>query len=187
MPESEETPSVIRQAEPTSDDTPLGEPGQKALNAMKEELKSARADLRTARTAEAELQELREANQTESEKALEAARAEGDQSARTEMGSQLLTARVELAILKSEDARKLADPSDALVFIDVGDVVDKDGAVKVKALTAAIDALIEAKPHLAASTSQRVPKVPGGPRTPGTPEPGPGKERLMAAFADAEK
>lgn len=170
---------------PENGDQPLGEQGQRALVAMKDELKTAKAELREAKAAQEELKKLREANQSEAEKALEAARAEGDQTARTEMNGQLLAARVELAILKSDDAKKLADPSDALVFIDAAEITDSDGNVKAKALTSAIDTLLAAKPHLAAG-AKRVTQVPGGPRTPGAPEPGPGKDRLLAAFADAE-
>lgn len=170
---------------PDNDNPELGEKGEKALTAMKEQVKTLKAEARKTKDLEAEVSKLREANASEAEKALEAAKAEGDQGARTELGSQLTSLRVELAVLKSEDTKKLADPDDLLVNVTVDDITDGNGHVDPKALTAAIDDLLTRKPHLAA-TARRVPQVPGGPRQPGAPDPGPGKARIAAAYAQKQ-
>jgi len=62
-------------------------------------------------------------------------------------------------------AGKLADPGDALALLDTAALVGDDGAVDTAALTAAIDALVTAKPYLAAAGP--------GPRTP-APDPSQG-------------
>jgi len=179
-------PTPEPSADPTPDENPdLGEKGEKALAAMKEQVKTLKVEARKAKELESEVAKLREANASEAEKALEAAKAEGDQGARTELGSQLTSLRVELAVLKSEDTKKLADPDDLLVNVNVDDITDGNGHVDPKALASAIDDLLARKPHLAAN-AKRVPQVPGGPRQPGAPDPGPGKNRISAYFAGAE-
>jgi len=85
------------------------------------------------------------------EQALEAARAE----ARAE-AIKAANARILKSELKALATGKLADPSDAALYLPLDDfTVSDDGAVDSDALTAAIEALLEKKPHLAAQKQTR--------------------------------
>lgn len=146
---------------PPADDTPLGEAGEKALSAWKERAKAAEARAKQADAFEAELAELRKASQTEAERAVEEARTAGRSEAEAEIGARLRSASLELAVLRSAGSR-FADPADALQFLSPADLVGADGEVDARALGAAVDALLEAKPYLAAGSPP--PRVPRGPR-----------------------
>ena len=123
----------------------------------------ARKHEREAKAARKEAEQLRTANQSEAEKALNLARDEGAKATRDELTPDLTKARLELAVLRSAGT-KLADPGDALRFIDPADVSKDDGTVDPKRLVAEIDALIVAKPYLAAEYKPGPPAVAGGPR-----------------------
>lgn len=86
------------------------------------------------------LQAIEEEHKSESEKALDTARQEGHDAAEAEFTSQLLAERI-----MRRATGKLADPSD-VILIDFSTIDDADD---VKQIDAAIDALLEAKPHLA--------------------------------------
>lgn len=123
-------------------DPDLGEGGQKALAAERK----ARSDAEKANKAlQAKLDKLTADNQTEMEKALAAARDEGTASERARSNKVAIAAAVKVAA-----GDKLADPEDALAFLDLDsfDVAD-DGTVDSKTITSAIDELVENKPHLA--------------------------------------
>lgn len=123
----------------------------------------ARKHEREAKAARKEADALRTANQSEAEKALELARQEGETAARASLAPELATARLEAAVLRSAGT-KLADPADALRFIDAATVTTDDGIVDTKKLGAAVDELIAAKPYLAAGFKPGPPGVAGGPR-----------------------
>lgn len=123
---------------------------------------AARKHEREVKKLRTENDNLRKANQTEAEAALEKARNEGAQSARTELGSELTKTRLELAVIKSVGA-KFADPADAALFLDVDSVTDDKGTVDQTALGRAVDKLLEAKPYLAAAGGGTT-RVPQGAR-----------------------
>lgn len=129
----------------------------------------ARKHEREAKKARQEAETLRQQHQTAEEKAIEEAVARGRQEKETELGGQVLTLRMENAVLRSKEAKRLADPSDALLLLKPDDLVTDDGTVDAKKLGAAIDALLDQKPYLAAAGS--TPKVPSGARTPAGAEP----------------
>jgi len=156
--------------EPTTDDAPatgdddgaaaLGDAGKQALDRMKAERDEARKEAKRVTALEAELQKVRDANATDAEKAINAAKAEGAAEATTRANERILRAEV-----RAIATGKLADPSDALNMIDLTDFkVNDDGEVDAKAVAKAIDELLAAKPYLAAESGPRVPGVPVGAR-----------------------
>lgn len=120
----------------------LGDKGKKALDAMKAKLK---AERERRRTAEAKLHK-------------EPAGDDADQiQAKAE---QAATAKANARIVRSEiraaAAGKLADPKDALKFLDLDQFeVDEDGQVDEDEVADAIDDLVKNKPYLAAATAKR--------------------------------
>ena len=128
--------------EPIEGEEALGDPGKKALNAMKEQRKA--AEIR-AREAEAERDALKA--KLEGREAEYAAEVEKNKT----RNEAILRAE-----LKAAAKGKLADPADAALFIDLkGFEVDGNGDVDTDALNAAIDDLIARKAHLAAAPQRR--------------------------------
>lgn len=136
----------------TSGADALGDAGKKALDAMKAERKTAKDE---AAAAKQELADYKAAvalkDKPAEEQALEAARAE----ARTE-ATTLANKRILRSELKALATGKLADPTDAALYIDLDDfTVNDDGETDTDALNEAIDTLLEKKPHLAAQKQNR--------------------------------
>jgi hypothetical protein len=105
-----------------------------------------RKNERELKAARRELDKLREANQSESERAIAAAKAEGRSEALTVANARLVSAAVLTAA-----AGKLADPTDATALLDLeGFDVDEDGNVDTAAIDKAVAALLKSKPHLSA-------------------------------------
>lgn len=133
----------------------LGDGGKKAIAAeraaAKEAEKARKAAEKRASDLEERLAKIDEANQTESEKALEKARKEAAEAARVEVlatsNERLLKAEVRAAA-----GGKLADPEDAVRLLDLGDFsVGDDGDVDRTPIDKAITDLLETKPYLAAN------------------------------------
>lgn len=136
----------------------LGEAGQRALAAER----AARQDADRARKAlEKELADLRTQSMTDAEKAVAKAKEEGRTEALAAANERLLKAEV-----RAVAAGKLADPSDAIRFLDLGDFkVDDDGNVDTKVIGKAIDHLLKEKPYLApGKTGKPSGSGDGGPR-----------------------
>jgi multidrug efflux pump subunit AcrA (membrane-fusion protein) len=149
----DETISETTEApEPVEGEEALGDPGKKALDALRKELRAAEKAAREAR-AEAE-QVRREAelrDKPAEEQALEQARAEARAEAMTAANQRILRSE-----LRAAAAGKLADPSDAALFLDLSQFeVGADGDVDSDALNDAIADLISRKPHLAAVKPNR--------------------------------
>lgn len=122
----------------------LGDAGKKALARMKERLRNERAARR-----EAERRLTENAPADDPERIRSEARAEATREA---------NARIVRAEIRAAAAGKLADPADALAFVDVDQFdVGDDGSVDQTDIDDAIRELLAAKPHLAA---QRGPKTP---------------------------
>lgn len=141
-------------ADPPSEDPPpvdLGDAGKAAIKAERDRAKAAEAALKKLQK---EHEELRAANQTDAERALEEARAEGRQAALDEAAD--LRATAHRRILEAEVIRaaagKLADPADAVRLLDLE--VPDDGEVDTEAIEAAIAELVDQKPYLAATVRQ---------------------------------
>lgn len=145
-------------APPATDGTPdpagadqLGDAGKKALDAMKEREKAARA---AAREAQAEVERLRSemaaANQTAEERAREEARREARAEADARANERILKAEIRAAA-----TAKLTDPADALRFLDLSQFdVSNDGDVDAALITEAINDLLAARPYLGRQAAQ---------------------------------
>lgn len=124
----------------------LGDAGKKAIDAMKAERKTAvdaaKAEKKRADALQAQIDSL---NKPAEEIALDKARQEG----RTE-AAKAADVRLVRAELKAAAAVKLANPADALAFINPTKFeVDADGEVDSDALNKAIDDLLIERPYLA--------------------------------------
>jgi hypothetical protein len=126
----------------------LGDKGREAL--AKE--RQARRDAEKARkAAERELADLKAKSaagqqQDDAAKAAEQARRDAEDTANKRANERILRAEVRAAA-----AGKLADPADALAFIDMSQFeFCDDGSVDADEITEAISDLLKRKPHLAA-------------------------------------
>src|SRR5690606_5968878 len=121
----------------------LGDPGKRALDAMKEERRLAREEASRWKSEFESLKAKIEGKEAEYQAAQERAKVEAE--ALSKANERILKAE-----LRAEAAGKLADPSDALRFLDLsGFEVGPDGDVDKKAIAEAIDDLIKTKPYLA--------------------------------------
>lgn len=122
------------------------------------------AERRKRQQLETDIDKLRKAQMSESEKAMAEAKAEGRKAALSEVSSRLLAAEV-----RAVAADRMADPADAVHLLDLDGLVDDEGTVDTKALIARIDALLVDKPYLAKSGAARAAaaKAPQGARPDG--------------------
>lgn len=134
----------------------LGDPGRKALDTMKAQRaaakKSAREAAARAAAAEATIAQLQakiDGREAEHQAEQDRARVESDAIAQ----AHTLIKKAEVRALA---AGKLANPEDALVFLDLDELeVDQDGAVDRAQIEDAIGDLISARPYLAAEGQSR--------------------------------
>jgi hypothetical protein len=132
---------------PPQGDDGLGEAGKKALDA---ERATRRAAERRAKELESELTKFRESSMSEQEKAIAAAKREAITEATSTFNKRLVAAEVRAAA-----AGKLADPEDAIRFLDLDQFkANDDGDVDKKAITKALDELVKTKPYLAAGATR---------------------------------
>lgn len=125
----------------------LGDAGKKALDAERAERKKAE---RRAKDLDAELVKFREASMSEQEKAVEAARREARAEALQSVNQRLVAAEVRAAA-----GGRLADPEDAVRFLDLEQFpVSDDGEIDTRAIAAAVDGLVKQKPYLAAGATR---------------------------------
>lgn len=131
-------------------------------------------------TLKQQLTELQQANQSESEKALNAAKDEGRKEARIEAGQA-----VALEVFNGAAGRRNADydTAPALSLIDLKKFVKDDGSVDRDAIKNAVEQIVPEK------VEQKVaPSFGGGARKTDTkPEATPGIGRLRAAYSDTAK
>lgn len=146
----EETPEGAEDKDPEGAEQ-LGDPGKKALDAMKERVK---AERQKRRDVEAELERLR----------AEAAKKPGDEQPTPEQiraeaekaATQKANARIVRSEIRAAAAGKLADPKDALTFLNPDQFeVDENGEVDPDEIAEAIDELLKNKPYLAAQGGKR--------------------------------
>lgn len=140
----------------------LSDAGKQALDRMKAKWKEAD---RLAKEREAALAELQaKADGREAEHQAEIERRKVEEDALAKANERILKAEV-----RANAAAKLADPADALRFIDLSEFeVGTEGDVDAEAISAAIDDLLKSKPYLAAQGgSGPVFESPGSHREPG--------------------
>lgn len=150
-------------AEQQEESSPLGEAGEKALAQFKARARAAERRVKELEPFEAQAREVEERSKTELEKAVERARRQAAEEVKAEYESRLARDRLTAALVRRAFG-VLADPDDAPLFIDL-DQLDPDDT---GALDAAVAALAQRKPHLAA-TATRTTGFDGGPR--GAPPP----------------
>jgi hypothetical protein len=150
--EVQDTETETAAAETTAGESDLGDAGKKVLEKVRLEKKQAIADARAALArAEAAEAALAAKDKPAEEVALDAARAE----ARTEANKKA-NERILRADLRAAATGKLADPSNAALYINLADfTVSDDGETDSDAIDEAITDLIARKPHLAAQKQSR--------------------------------
>lgn len=132
-----------------SGEAALGDAGKKALDAMKQKWKDAD---RAAKDAAAERDALKAAAEgREAEHKAEQDTQRIKDEALAAANERILKAEVRVAA-----AGKLADPADALRFLDLSSIeVGEDGEIDAATIASAIDDLLTQKPYLAAQSSTR--------------------------------
>lgn len=150
--EEVETQDTEQESEQDEGQESLGDAGKQALDRMKAQRNAERLK---ARTAQQELDrikaELALKDKPAEEQALEQARVEARQEAQKAANRRILRSE-----LKAAATGKLADPSDAHLYINLDDFdVNDDGEVDSDAFNEAISDLLERKPHLAAQKQSR--------------------------------
>jgi hypothetical protein len=155
----------------------LGDAGKQALDRMKQERNEAKAAAKAEREArealQIEVEKLK--NNGEEDKAAKAIR-EAEAAA-----TQKANLRIASAELRAAATGKLADPADALAFIDPKSIeVNDSGEVDAEAVAAAITDLLSKKPHLAAQGKRFQGSGDGGAR-PSTPKRAASIEEAIAA------
>lgn len=133
--------------EPNGDDDALGDKGKKALDAMKAKEKATRAEARKLREElDALKAQLASQGKSEEERAAEEARRNAESEALSKANERILKSEVRAAA-----AGKLANPKDALAFLDLSQFeVDANGDVDAEEISDAITALLSERPYLAA-------------------------------------
>lgn len=132
----------------------LGEPGKRALDAMKSKWQTERDQRRDLerQLEEAKAPKVAEGDQPDPD----AIRAEAAREATAKANKRILRSEI-----KAAAARKLNDPADALAHLDLDAFeVDANGDVDASEISDAIEDLLTRKPYLAASTSR--PRFEGG-------------------------
>lgn len=129
----------------------LGEAGKSALQAERTRARAAEA---RAKAAEKERDELREANQSESEKALAAARKEGEAAARATSAPKLVAAEFKAAAVGRMTAEQL---SGFLEDLDLTKYLTEDGEVDTERVAKKVNLLAPEK-------SEQAPSFNGGAR-----------------------
>ncbi len=136
MAENESTDSTTAGEDANNDDSAteqtdgLGEAGKRAIDRMKAERDDAR---KQARAHERELERVRAATLSESERAVAEARQQGRQEAAVEAGKRLARAEIRAAA-----AGKGLDVADLLEDLDLSRFVGEDGEPDDKAISKAI-------------------------------------------------
>lgn len=132
------------QDDDTGDAAALGDKGKRALARMKEKLKAERAKRRKVEQQISSRDGGDESNP-------ETIRRQAEQAATAKANTRIVRSEVRAAA-----KGRLADPRDALTFIDLDQFeVDENGQVDEDEITDAIDDLLKNKPYLAAATAKR--------------------------------
>lgn len=149
-------------APPAAPDTTDSDPDAGAKKALESERASRREAEKAAKRLEAELAELRKAQMTDQEKALDDARNEARTEVETRLRERLLSAEVRARV-----AGRSIDPDLVATLVDRKSLKWDGDDVDVESLERQITKILEAKPYLALSDQPGTPappRVPTGPR-----------------------
>ena len=142
-----------QQSQPAaSDDTALGEAGQKALAAERKARQDAE---RAAKVAQRELDNLKRSQMSETEKAIALARDAGKAEATTQFGVRLAQAE-----FKAAAAAKQVDITELLDDLNMSRFLTEDGEPDATAISQAVDRFAKAAPQ-----GEKPPNFDGGPRS----------------------
>lgn len=142
---SDATDTTDTDADDTDGEDALGDAGKQALDRMKAKLKVERERRIAAEEKAAAAGDADDADRV---------RREAETAATAKANTRIVKAEIRAA-----SAGKLADPADALAFLNPADFeVDDDGDVDTSEIAAAIDDLLRRKPHLAAQGGASRPK-----------------------------
>lgn len=171
---------------PVDPDNPLGPPGEKALEAFKERARLAEAEVKRLALIEAEFNDLRSAQMSEHDRALEQARLDADAAARADVlgavNERLFVSEVRLAAraelpaadgktVRLSDPSLLDDPEVARRLLGLAEIpVTPTGDIDAEAISAAVAALAASKPSLTASATPPAGSADQGARTPPAPK-----------------
>ncbi len=159
-------PAVVPAPDPSAPDVPegLGDAGKKALDAMKAERNAA---LAASKAAERELEQLRSANLSESEKAIAAARRAGADEVTERLHARVRRAEVKLALARAGAVPSLIeDLAGAAEFV----ALKVDDTDQVTGLDDALKAHRSRVPDAYRAPATPGPgSVDGGPRASGAP------------------
>jgi hypothetical protein len=166
----DETPTEENGAE-AAGDAQEAEPGGKQeepfdrkkfeaeLRKKNSEAANLRKRLKELEPAAAELQRIKDAEKTESERLNEQLQRAQEQVAKTRQ--RLVRTQVQALAMSS-----FADPEDAVGALDLDSYIDSDGDIDEAAIKADLDALLERKPHWAKTAQpQEGPRRPAPDRT----------------------
>ncbi|MFI8191350.1 hypothetical protein ACIF8T_21445 [Streptomyces sp. NPDC085946] len=154
----------------TADDAQEAEPGGKQeepfdrkkfeaeLRKKNSEAANLRKRLKELEPAAAELQRIKDAEKTESERLNDQLQRAQEQVAKTRQ--RLVRTQVQALAMTA-----FADPEDAVGALDLDSYIDSDGDIDEAAIKADLDALLERKPHWAKPQPQEGPRRPAPDRT----------------------
>jgi hypothetical protein len=129
----------------------LGDPGKKALESMKERLRTERERRKAAETERDQLKGTGDANDPER------IRSEADRAATGRANARIVRSEVRAAA-----AGKLTNPRDALAFLDLTQFeVDEDGQVDETEIADAIEDLLKERPYLGTAAKAPEPRFQG--------------------------
>lgn len=128
------------------------------LRKKNSEAANLRKRLKDLEPAAAELQRIKDAEKTESERL-------NDQLARANEQIGKTRQRLVRAQVQALATAGFADPEDAFGALDLGSYIDSDGDIDEAAIKADLDALLERKPHWAKTQPPEGPRRPAPDRT----------------------
>ncbi|MFF7329647.1 hypothetical protein [Streptomyces sp. NPDC008150] len=154
----EETTTAEQDGAESTDDAQEAESGEERpfdrkqaeakIRKANSEAANLRKRLKELEPKAAELQAIKDAEKSESERLNDQLQRANDQIAKTRQS--LAKARVQaLAGASSEDRAAFTDPEDAVGALDLGSYIGEDGDIDESAIEADLQALLERKPHWA--------------------------------------
>lgn len=140
----------------------LGDAGKKAIDAMKAERNQAREDAKRLQAEVAQLKAKEEGREAEYQAELERQKVKDEALSKA-------NDRIRKAEIRAIATGKLADPNDALQFLDLSSLeVSEEGAIDTALAEQLITDLLTSKPYLAAQSGKRFEgNADGGPRNVG--------------------
>lgn len=149
----------------TEDEKPFDRKQAEAkIRKANSEAQNLRKRLKELEPKAAELQAIKDAEKTESERLNDQLARANEQITKTR--ERLAKARVQALAGSATDGRPaFTDPEDAVGALDLGSYIDGDGEIDEAAIDADLQALLQRKPHWARAQPQEGPRRPAPDRT----------------------